>query len=193
MPNSDKFIREPQNKEHNQVPIFDATNDVWITGNTPVHNIDDHIDVPTKPTNGNKILEARDGNLAWVSSISVGTPRMMTFNFRNGDQGYHGSNSSNWNEILTFYYPGMSLFYPTQFTIVASRSSEHGTSYCRLYDLTNDNDVCSLYWSTCSKNFYTVSTLVNLPSEEALFEIQIKKGDCAGGWGTTRIHSCVLI
>jgi len=193
MPNSDKFIREPQNKEHNQVPIFDATNDVWITGNTPVHNIDDHIDVPIKPTSGKKVLENQDGNLIWINSTSIGNPGMMTFSFRNGNNGYHESDSDHWNEILTFYYPGTSIFYPTQFTIVASRNNDNGTSYCRLYDLTNDNDICSLDWTTDSKYFYTASTLINLPLEESLFEVQIKKGGCTGSHGNTRIYTCILI
>lgn len=187
----DKFIRRPIDEEDNKILIYDSTSDLWLSGNISNHELDSHIDIPTKPTSGNKILEDQDGVLSWIdtSDIFSGKAPSITFAVRDSSKDYIETNLTSWSIMITFCYPGTSGFSPTKFSIVGSRDNNIGTAFCRLYDLTNNQEIGLISWAAKEKAIYSDSDLVNLPSGEAMLEVQIKKSTGS----KVRFHSCTII
>ena len=187
----DKFIRDPIDKEDGQCIVYDSTSELWVSEDGIEHTLDYHSDVPTKPETGNRILESQNGNLAWVNSIGFGGPSMMTFSAHNGNYNYHESKSDHWGIVLTFPFPGTSIFNPTDFSIICSKNCSTGNGLCRLYDLTNNNVVAYIEWEGQDMSIYSDSQLQNLPSNQAIFEVQLRRSNCPG-YGSIRFYSCIL-
>jgi hypothetical protein len=79
------------------------------------------------------------------------------------------------------------------FTIVASRPDAFsGWGECRLYDFTNNQMIVDdITWSAAEKTVYNSINLQNLPANEAVFEVQIRKQDTNQA-SKVRVHSCAL-
>ena len=71
--------------------------------------------------------------------------------------------------------------------IIASRNGTTGTITVRVYDVTNNNEIASVSFSSATMTIYEDTTLTNLPTDAAIFEIQVIKD--AGGSSKARLHS----
>ena len=79
---------------------------------------------------------------------------------------------------------------PIVLSVVASRNGTTGTAEARLWDLTNSLEVGYISYTSDAVLIYNDNTLANLPSGEAVFEIQVKKA--ASGDSKVRLHSVLL-
>lgn len=155
------------------------------------HELDTHIDVPTKPTTGNKLLECVQGTFQWSPTPdlnSVGL-RGITVNVVHPNQDYEEEEDKSWVILASFVFPGHDILNASIFEIVASRNGSVGLSACRLYDFTNNNQIAYIEWSNEEKARYLDNSLTNLPqSSPAIFEVQIKR--ISGS--KTRFHASTL-
>ena len=158
--------------------------------NVDAHNLDEHVDVPEKPTSGNKILEVVNGICQWSITPdlnSVGL-RGITVNVVHPNQDYEEEESTSWVVLASFVFPGSDILNATLFEIVASRNGSTGLSACRLFDFTNNNEIAYIEWSSENKAKYSDNTLSNLPQSSAIFEVQVKR--VTGS--KTRFHASTL-
>ena len=67
------------------------------------HELDDHADVPLKPTSGIKILESQDGVLAWGESLGN-----ISYHYKNSDESESSTTSTEYQTKLTLNANGLS-------------------------------------------------------------------------------------
>jgi len=121
----------------------------------------------------------------------IGTrKRILSFAIRESSKDYFETSDTNWVVALSIPYPGTDLFASEEFMIIGSRDNTTGIANCRLYDYTNSNEVCSIDWIPSTKNLYTTTSFINMPTGSAILEVQIKKDSPSAS--KARIHSCVL-
>jgi len=82
-----------------------------------------------------------------------------------------GPNPS-WETVLAFIYSGSDNHAISESKILVSRYGGTGTAYLRIYDVTNSNTVAEFNWVSESLQILTDSSLTNVPTDEAIFEIQ---------------------
>ena len=122
---------------------------------------------------------------------SVGANKVFDFAVRDQSKDYFEVNSTAWLVAVSFPFPGTDETFPTLFEIVGSRNGTQGAGEARLYDLTNSQEIAFLSWTTTEKSVYQDLSLQNLPTGDALFEVQMRKSG-GGGADKIRMHSCVL-
>lgn len=135
-------------------------------------------------------------NLAWYAiftpgatgatgPIGTGTNSEFAISFSSSSsngtyRAYIPYNSTTYGLIGNIYYSG-STYYggnPTQFTIVLSPKTAGGTYNVRLWDFTNSQQIAILNITTSSvvKQAFTTTTFTNIPTDPALWEVQIRAG-----------------
>jgi len=125
---------------------------------------------------------------------SIVDTKVFDFCIRDSSKEYFEINSTDWTIVVSFPFPGTDYADATaMFTIVASRpDSNLGWGECRLYDFTNNQVILDdISWSAAEKQVYNSTSLQNLPTDEAVFEVQLRKQDTNQA-SKIRIHSCAL-
>jgi hypothetical protein len=120
--------------------------------------------------------------------------KVFDFCIRDASKEYFEINSTDWTIVVSFPFPGTDYADATaMFTIVASRPDANlGWGECRLYDFTNNQVILDdISWSAAEKQVYNSTNLQNLPTDEAVFEVQLRKQDTNQA-SKIRIHSCAL-
>lgn len=84
--------------------------------------------------------------------------------------------NNTWTTMAAFVYDGSSIYSISELKAVVSRSGSSDTSYLRIRDVTNGNTIAEVSWTNASQHTVTDSSLTNVPSSQAIFEIQAKKG-----------------
>jgi hypothetical protein len=86
--------------------------------------------------------------------------------------------------MAAFLYDGSDTYPISELKAVVSKAGSSGTCYLRIYDTTNNNTVAEVTWTSSSVQIVTDSSLTNVPTGQAIFEIQGKKvgGDNGRYW-----------
>ena len=121
----------------------------------------------------------------------VAVSKVFSFALRDQSKDYFEVNASTWLVAASFPFPGTGVATSTIFEIIGSRNAEQGWGELRLYDVTNLNVIAEITYSTAAKQRYYDDLLQNLPSGNALFEVQMRKQG-GGGADKIRIHSAIL-
>jgi len=99
----------------------------------------------------------------------------LTYVLREDRNPYLPVSSASWETICAFIYDGSDNYPVSEFKILASRYGESGLAECRLYDATNDNVIAEMSWTTMTRQILTDSSLTNVPTGQAQFEVQVKE------------------
>ncbi len=83
--------------------------------------------------------------------------------------------STSWTIATSFIFEGSFNWKPQRFSVIASLKSA-GTGTVRLYDQTNNNEICSIDWTNIPKHIISTETFNNIPTKPALIELQYKTG-----------------
>lgn len=86
---------------------------------------------------------------------------------------YIYNNSTSWIVGRSFIFDGTSIWTPKKFSVIASLKKA-ATGTVRLYDATNNNYISEISWTDVDKTIQSTETFINLPTETALIEIQLK-------------------
>ena len=80
-----------------------------------------------------------------------------------------------WETVLAFRFPGTDEITPEAFKAIIGRAGTTQACDVRLYDITNAQEVASINITASGVAIYADSSLANLPSSEAIFEVQSVK------------------
>jgi len=100
-------------------------------------------------------------------------------------------NSTDWTTIGAFVYLGSSCFPLTKVKGIVSRSGAVGSSRMRIRDITNNNTIAAKSWSEEAQQIWEDTSISDVPSGEAIFEIQARINDVDDS--KTRIWSIMVI
>jgi hypothetical protein len=170
-----KFLREP-NHSSDIDHFFTHLNDV----------------PPTYSGSAGDFVAVKSGEdgLDFVTVSGIEDTKVFSFALRDNSADFFQVSSTTWTVAATFPFPGTDVVVPTVFSIVGSRDGTTDLAECRLYDATNTNEICYLSWSADVKAIYSNTSLANIPTSEAMFEVQIKKSSNPAS--KSRIHSAIL-
>lgn len=115
---------------------------------------------------------------------------VFDFAIRDASKEYFEVNATDWTVVVSFPFPGTDVVEPSIFQVVSSRDGTDGFGECRLFDYTNNQEICYLSWQQVEKSVYHTHTLSNLASGAVVLEVQIKKDYQQAN--KVRVHSCVL-
>jgi len=133
---------------------------------------------PTGPTGpqGNQGETGPQGNQG-VQGANGGSENYCSFIlYDETSKPYLEVSNVTWTTLASFVYDGSSTYNISELKAVVSRSGSSDTSYLRVRDITNTNTIASITWTNSSQHVVTDSSLTNVPSAQAIFEIQAKKG-----------------
>lgn len=137
---------------------------------------------------GDEVIQADNGSEwiyddvnGWVKRIKSSS---IDVTFFQSATDYIEVGNSTYSTIASVIFPGTDLFTPSLFKAILSRSNQSGSSAIRIFDYTNNNEIASITWTPNGKTIYTTSSLLNLPTGPATFEIQARK--VSGG--KSRVH-----
>jgi hypothetical protein len=100
----------------------------------------------------------------------------LTYVLREDRNPYLPVSSASWETICAFIYDGSDNYPVSEFKILVSRYAESGLAECRLYDTTNNNVIAEMSWTSMTRQILTDSSLTNVPTGEAQFEVQVQEG-----------------
>lgn len=95
---------------------------------------------------------------------------------------YSKIGQASWRTMSFVRYPGSTLWGSvTQVDVIAEQKDGSGSSSVRIYDATNSNVIATVS-SINAAGFalYSTSTITNLPSDAAVFEIQAQRASGEG-------------
>ena len=78
-----------------------------------------------------------------------------------------------WAVATSFIFEGSLNWVPQKFSVISSLK-DTATGSVRLYDQTNNNEICSIDWTNTSKGIVSTETFSNIPNIPALIEVQYK-------------------
>lgn len=85
--------------------------------------------------------------------------------------------------VLVFNFPGINKWkYVSNIKIIACMEDDGASFDVRVYDVTNNNEICSTNISVAEQCVSDLGELTNLPITEAIFELQVKVN------GSTTVH-----
>jgi hypothetical protein len=135
-------------------------------------------------------LNASVGAAVWrpigEDDTSVGSRSGIDISFYTSSTPYIEVNSTSPQVIGRFTFPGTSATNPSSFKLIGSRNAANGTATVDIFDLTNGNVVGQINYTSSTITIYTDTTLVNLPTGEAIFEMRAYKS--GGGASNVRVH-----
>jgi len=111
------------------------------------------------------------------------------YNFKIDNDVYAIASGTVYTVEGAFRFHGTNVHTPVYLKIVAARVGTAGTSYFRLYDATNAQQISEISLTAAGIAIYS-NTLSNLPASEAIFEIQGYKD--AGGSSNGYLYSVQL-
>ncbi len=119
-----------------------------------------------------------------ATSQIINSGKDISFNFSCWDTHYYKFKGHSWELASHFIFSGTNrMGTPSGVYITAYSKHNHPTGtpggYIRLFDLTNNNVICEWSIRTNSVEIYSDESIINMPAEQAIFEIQGKKGACS--------------
>jgi len=87
---------------------------------------------------------------------------------------------SSYYTMAAFIYDGSDTYPISELKAVVSRAGSSGTSYLRIYDVTNNKTIAEATFTSSSQHIITDSSLTNVPTGQAIFEIQGKSPNDSG-------------
>jgi hypothetical protein len=88
--------------------------------------------------------------------------------------------SSTFKTFAAFVYEGSNVHPVSEIMAIGSRTGTSGTVYLRLYDVTNSNEIVQVTWTSEDQQIITSSSLTNIPTGQAIFEIQAREDGSNG-------------
>jgi len=128
-----------------------------------------------------------NGNAEWTKGDNLTGARNLplTATFFDRAKPYLEKNTTTYTTIGDFIYDGSLEFIPNLIKVIGSASCDVATHECRLYDIYNLVEIVAVSWTLSAKGIYkAIIPPLNLPTAEAIFEIQVRKTGAA----KTRIH-----
>lgn len=115
----------------------------------------------------------------------------FNFSFFNpaANKDYVEVNSSSYVLVATFIYRGTGIWTPATVLAGLSRKAGAGTSYLRIYDADNNEVILEHQFTAVARTLYEITSLSNLPTENAFFEVQLRTTSAAGA---SRLHALGL-
>ena len=102
---------------------------------------------------------------------------MVISTAHNQGQPYVEANVASWTTAVAFAYAGSDEFPVGEFIAITSRSAAGGSCDVRLYDVTNGNQIAIINYTEATQEIQSTTTITNLPTGRAIFEIQHRKND----------------
>ena len=99
---------------------------------------------------------------------------IISFPLNDNSTDYIYNKKTDWKVGLTFIYEGSNVWIPKKFSIIASMESSGDIGSARLFDQTNNKEICIITWTNESKILLSTETFYNLPNTETLIELQFK-------------------
>jgi hypothetical protein len=96
----------------------------------------------------------------------------LTYVIREDRNPYMPISSATWETVCAFIYDGSDAYPISEFKVLVSRYAESGLAEMRLYDVTNNNEIGYVSWTTMTRQILTDSSLTNIPTGQAVFELQ---------------------
>jgi len=94
--------------------------------------------------------------------------------FNNGPLPFVEISSDSFTTIGAFKYCGSDVFEANKIAAVVSRAGTTGTSRIRLRDVTNGATIEGKNWTEEEQQIISDDSFQNLPTDEAIFEVQVK-------------------
>ena len=169
--------------------INDGTNDLSIADAlehtkdvTNFEMIKNFSDLPEiQPIEPGKVLQGVDSTSAiWVelqNSFGGSGGNLVSFSYSSGTKSFGAlkTDKTTWKLLASFIYDGSTLSgTPENFKILAWNKDAGKTSYIKLYDYTNDNDIAEITITNNTRQIHITNTISNLPTGRAIFEIHGK-------------------
>ena len=134
-------------------------------------------------------LDATVGAAVWFE-LGAGTtnvqPLFYSQSLGDNSNAYLETNNTAYTVLQVFSYDGTgTVGIPNHFEIVGSRSSSPGGSSAdvRIWDSTNSLEIATINFTASARAIYTTSTITNLPTGVAEFELQARRN----GSGRTQV------
>lgn len=107
---------------------------------------------------------------------------------QSNDKAYSKVTGSTYSVVARFRFRGTGVM-GSPANIRANIWASLGTAYCRIYDVTNSNTICSASTASTDDTLFTdLGALSSLPVGPATFEVQLK----TGGLGQAQIGSVIV-
>jgi hypothetical protein len=143
--------------------------------NDPGHTIDTNSIAIIKTSEAHLRL---DGTNSPDTDIDFGANKITNLDADNNP--YMVISSSTFKTFAAFVYEGSNVHPVTEIMAIGSRTGTSGTVYLRLYDVTNSLEIAQVTWTTVDQQIITSSSLSNLPTGQAIFEIQAREDGSNG-------------
>lgn len=154
----------------------DWTTQDYLVGDTVVFKNDTYVCI----VNTTSQQDPSDDN--YWTNITTSRIIFSTSYFYYFGQSYAFANSTTWNIVAFFVYQGSDIDPMTAVDILVSIQSS-GVGQFRLYDNTNNNQLCIVSWSSGSLGNpfrVTITSFTNIPTGVADIECQIRRSSGAG-------------
>jgi len=155
---------------------------IWCNTESAYVESDWATDAPTEcPNDAGHSIDTN--SIAIISTQDVYPHTYISMSFNNKTIPYIEVDSDSWTTIAAFEYCGCDAVVPDVMTAVVSRAGTTGTSKIRLRDITNNNTIENKTWTGEEQQIIMANTFSDLPTDAAIFEIQVKQlavGDSAG-------------
>ena len=86
---------------------------------------------------------------------------------------YIFNKTTSWAIATSFIFEGSLNWNPKKFSVISSLK-DTATGSVRLYDQTNNKEICSIDWTNILKGIVSTETFNNIPDIPALIEVQYK-------------------
>jgi len=93
--------------------------------------------------------------------------------------GLRNLTGASYAEVATLRFHGTSFFALTLAKIYLVALQTSTTSYCRLYDITNSQEICEVSFVNTTSEIIYMGTISNLTSDAAVWELQYKEDGTA--------------
>ena len=156
---------------------LDPEKAIKFINNEEVENLTEIFDISNIPEYDGLLIS--DGTaFTWAQHFAHGGGKSTGggINFTMSDHASHdyvANGDNTYTNIRTFIYDGSQHWLPGKFSIIASLSAST-TGYARLYDYTNNNEICEVSFTNITKGLYTTIDLQNIPTNESIIELQTK-------------------
>ena len=135
------------------------------------------IDLPeVPPIEVNSLLHGIDSTSCdWIdfNQFASSGRSLVTFSFSGSHGGLKLKATPAYKILISFVFKGTNILdSPTSFKIIGKIKDSGKFGKIKIYDYTNNNNICELYIDSTNKQIWSTTNINNLPTEEAIFEIQ---------------------
>jgi len=112
-----------------------------------------------------------------ISAIKTGVESGNPYcyiNYASDKRPYHEITKSSWKTIAKFLYVGSDLSPISSFSAIVGRSGDTGIASIRLRDMTSNNIIATMSWTSEDVQTIMDAELENIPTDSAILQIQVK-------------------